>query len=75
MDRFFSSKNIDFYRKLANNAIKVGERRRVLELLVKEMSAFKHECRAPAERKGACLRRLLASSTIESDNCATSNHV
>jgi hypothetical protein len=51
MDRFFNSKNIHRYRKLTGSMIKASERKRILELLVNEIAAFKDECRAPVPRK------------------------
>jgi hypothetical protein len=48
MDRFFSLKNLDRYRRLADDEIAAAERSRVLEVLASEWDAFTRECRKPS---------------------------
>jgi hypothetical protein len=43
MARFFSSANLDRYRKLASEAISDAEGQQVFDMLAKEVSAFRHE--------------------------------
>lgn len=51
MARFFSSANLDRYRKLASEAISDVERLQVLDMLAKEVSAFRHESKSQTSRK------------------------
>jgi hypothetical protein len=50
MARFFSSANLDRYRKLAREAISDVERRQVLETLAKEVSAFRRESKSRSKK-------------------------
>jgi hypothetical protein len=43
LDRFFSRKNIGFYRSLANKRTKAAKRREILRLLAEEQVKFKLE--------------------------------
>lgn len=45
MARFFSSANLDRFRRLASDGIATAERKRILEVLSKEWNAFVQECR------------------------------
>jgi hypothetical protein len=45
MARFFSSANLDRFRRLASDGIATAERKRVLQMLNKEWDAFVQECR------------------------------
>jgi hypothetical protein len=51
MARFFSSANLDRYRKLASEAISDVERQQVLDMLAKEVSAFRHESKSQISSK------------------------
>ena len=51
MARFFSLANLDRYRKLASEAISDVERQQVLDMLAKEVSAFRHESKSQTSSK------------------------
>lgn len=51
MARFFSSANLDRYRKLASEAISDVERQQVLDMLAEETSAFRHERKSQTASK------------------------
>jgi hypothetical protein len=51
MARFFSPANLDRYRKLASEAIDDTERRHVLDVLAREMKAFRREAARPPSAK------------------------
>jgi hypothetical protein len=50
MERFFSSTNLDRYRKLASGAIVAVEQRNLLKDLAEEMNAFRRDARGVANR-------------------------
>jgi hypothetical protein len=60
MDRFFNTKSLDRYRKLASNAIDVVERCEIIEALAHEFNTFKRETRATAVKR----RRLSADDFV-----------
>jgi hypothetical protein len=43
MTRFFNGQNLERYRTLASDVTAAAERQQVLQLLTKEMNAFKNE--------------------------------
>ena len=50
MERFFSSTNLERYRKLANGTIAAAEQQALLKDLAEEMNAFRREARGAAEQ-------------------------
>jgi hypothetical protein len=50
MERFFSSTNLDRYRKLASGAIAAAEQYQLLKDLAEEMNAFRRDARGAANR-------------------------
>jgi len=54
MARFFSRVNLDRYRKLASETIGDAERRHVLDVLAKELEAFRREgTHLPSVKRGS----------------------
>jgi hypothetical protein len=51
MERFFSSTNLDRYRKPASGAIAAAEQHKLLKDLAEEMNAFRREARGAANRQ------------------------
>ena len=43
LNRFFNDQNLDRYRRLASEVITAPERQRLIQLLAKEMNAFRRE--------------------------------
>jgi hypothetical protein len=48
LDRFFSRRNIDLYRKLADESTGSAKRREILRLLAEEQIRFRSEFKKPA---------------------------
>ena len=53
MERFFSSTNLDRYRKLVSGAIGEAEKLQLLKDLVEEMNAFRREAHAADDQASA----------------------
>ena len=50
LDRFFSRRNIDLYRRLADESTGATKRREILKLLSEEQIRFRSEFKRPAAR-------------------------
>jgi hypothetical protein len=53
MRRFYSARNLERYRRLANGAITAVERQRILSSLAKEVVAFRREARRHRDQNAA----------------------
>jgi hypothetical protein len=62
MEGFFSSTNLDRYRKLTSDAIAPAEQHKLLKDLAEEMNAFRREARRAANRDPVSLREHRTSS-------------
>ena len=57
MDRFVNRKNIERFRKLANETTSATERLQVMKLLAEEEAKFKLEVRTAMVRRGVAIMR------------------